>query len=258
MNRKELLLLAALLGASAHAYALDAAPPGMNVVIIDETRRGWDKGVLDRYGIASRVSRINKGAHAEALRVALGDSNIRMRLAVPTACPAAATGDACASVRLIKDTDLPNVVEESKGSTLLVLWPEAAYFPQEQLYIAYIDVDVLQKGKAVSAPFYVGYRDWKCSKDCVQAAFEASAKELAAMVRYVLELGPSAQTAAVPTAWQSKPTASNVTKWANSCAMNLRNHRVVREYGERFWLNDPAERTLLSTAWRGCNIFETS
>jgi hypothetical protein len=32
----------------------------------------------------------------------------------------------------------------------------------------------------------------------------------------------------------------------------------VNEYGERFWLNDPSERTLLSTAWRGCNIFETS
>ena len=32
-------------------------------------------------------------------------------------------------------------------------------------------------------------------------------------------------------------------------------NRVVREYGERFWLNDPSERTLLSAAWRGCNIF---
>jgi hypothetical protein len=31
-------------------------------------------------------------------------------------------------------------------------------------------------------------------------------------------------------------------------------NRVVREYGERLWLNDPSERTLLSVAWRGCNI----
>jgi hypothetical protein len=29
----------------------------------------------------------------------------------------------------------------------------------------------------------------------------------------------------------------------------------VREYGERFWLNDPSGRTLTSAAWRGCNIF---
>ena len=252
------LLLAALLGASAHAFAIDAAPPGIDVVIIDETQHGWDKGVLSRYGIASRASRINKGAHAEALRVALGDSNVRMRLAVPTACPKAATRDACASVRTIKDVDLPNVIDATKGSTLLVLWPEAAYFPQQQLYLAYIDVDVLQKGKAVPGPFYVGYRDWKCGNDCVQAAFEASAKELAAMVRYVLELGPPAQTVSVPAAWQSKPLVTSASKWANKCATDVKHNRIVREYGERFWLNDPAERTLLSAAWRGCNIFETS
>ena len=258
MNRKELLLLAALLGAGAHAFALDAAPAGINVVIIDETQRGWDKGVLDRYGIASRASRINKGAHAEALRQAIGDQNVRMRLAVPTGCPNAGTRDTCASVRVIKDVELPNVIEETKGSTLLVLWPEAAFFPQQQLYIAYLDVDVLQKGKAVPGPFYVGYRDWKCGNDCVQAAFEASAKELAAMVRYVLELGPAAQTPSVPAAWRSTPTVKNVAKWANKCATDVADSHVVREYGERFWLNDPAERTLLSAAWRGCNIFRPS
>ena len=69
------------------------------MVIIDETERGWDKGVLYRYGIASRASSINKGPHAEALREALGDENVRMRLAIPTGCPTAGTRDACASVR---------------------------------------------------------------------------------------------------------------------------------------------------------------
>jgi hypothetical protein len=249
------LLLAALLGASAHALALDAAPEGINVVIIDETQRGWDKGVLDRYGIASRASRINKGAHAEALRQALGDQNVRMRLAVPTACPSAGTRDVCASVRLIKDVDLPNVISETKDGTLLVLWPEAAYFPQDQLYLAYIDVDVLQKGKLVPGPFYVGYRDWKCDKDCVQTAFEASAKELASMIRYVIDLGPSAQTLSVPAEWQSRPVVTSVAKWANTCATDFNRHRVVREHGLRFWLGDPKERTLLSAAWSGCNIF---
>lgn len=249
------LLLATLLGVSAHALALDAAPEGINVVIIDETKRGWDKGVLNRYGIASRASRINKGAHAEALRQALGDQNVRMRLAVPTACPSAGTRDVCASARLIKDTDLPDVIAETKSGTLLVLWPEAAYFPQDQLYLAYMDVDVLHKGKLVPGPFYVGYRDWKCGKDCVQAAFEASAKELASMIRYVVDLGPSAQTLSVPAEWQSKPVVTSVGKWANTCASEFNKHRVVREYGERFWLSNPSERTLLSAAWRGCNIF---
>ena len=136
MNHRELLLLmAALLGTGAHALALDSAPPGINVIIIDETERGWEKGVLDRYGIASRASRINRGAHAEALREALGDQNVRMRLAVPTACPTAGTRDACASVRRIKDVDLPDAIDEARQSTLLVLWPEAAYFPQQQLYV---------------------------------------------------------------------------------------------------------------------------
>jgi hypothetical protein len=254
MNPRELLLLAALLGASAHAFALDAAPRGIEVVVIDETERGWDKGVLDRYGIASRGSRINRGAHAEALRDILRDQNVRMRLVVPTACPSAGTLDACASVRRIKDVDLPGVIGATKGSTLLVLWPEAAYFPQQQLYVAYLDVDVVEKGKAVPGPFYVGYREWKCDADCAQAAFEASAKELAAMVRYVIELGPAAQTRSVPVAWQSKPLLTSVGKWANKCATDVHDHRVVREYGERLWLSDPAERTLLSVAWRGCNI----
>ena len=249
------LLMAALLGTGAHAFALDAAPPGISVVIIDETERGWDKGVLDRYGIASRASRINRGAHAEALREALGDQNVRMRLAVPTACPTAGTRDACASVRRVKDTDLPDVIAEAKQSTLLVLWPEAAYFPQQQRYVAYVDVDVVQQGKALPGSFYVGYRDWKCGDDCVQAAFEASAKELAAMIRYVLELGPAAQTMSVPAAWQGKPLLTSVAKWANKCATDVNGSRVVREYGERFWLNAPSERTLLSAAWRGCNIF---
>jgi hypothetical protein len=249
------LLLAPLLCLSAHALALDAAPEGVNVVIIDETHRGWDKGVLNRYGIASRASRINKGAHAEALRQALGDQNVRMRLAVPTACPSAGTRDVCASARLIKDTDLPEVIAETKSGTLLVLWPEAAYFPQDQLYLAYMDVDVLNKGKVVPGPFYVGYRDWKCGKDCVQAAFEASAKELASMIRYVVDLGPSAQILSVPAEWQSKPVVTSVGKWANTCATEFNKNRVVREYGERFWLSDPSERKLLSAAWRGCNIF---
>ena len=150
MNHENLLLMAALLGMSAHAFAGDAAPPKINVVVIDETDRGCDKGVLDRYGIASRASRLNRGPQAEALRETLGDANVRMRLVVPTACPAAGTRDACASVRRIKDVDLPNVIGETRNSTLLVLWPEAAYFPQQQLYAAYLDVDVLEKGKAVS------------------------------------------------------------------------------------------------------------
>jgi hypothetical protein len=153
-------------------------------------------------------------------------------------------------VRRIKDVDLPNVIRETRSSTLLVLWPEAAYFPQQSMYAAYLDVDVLQKGKVVSSPFYIGYRDWKCDADCVVTAFEASAKELAAMVRYVLEMGQAEQ----PATWQSKPVVANTGKWSNACATNVGDHRVVREYGERLWLNDPGKRTLLSVAWRGCNI----
>jgi hypothetical protein len=253
VKRENLLLMAALLGMSAHAFAGDA-PPNINVVVIDETDRGREKGVLDRYGIASRASQLNRGPQAQALRQALGDANVRMRLVVPTACPAAGTRDACASVRRVKDVDLPNVVRETRNSTLLVLWPEAAYFPQQQMFAAYLDVDVLEKGKAVSGPFYIGYRDWKCDADCVATAFEASAKELAAMVRYVLAMGAAAQTQSTPATWQTKPVVANASKWSNSCATDVRDHRVVREYGERLWLNEPGERTLLSVAWRGCNI----
>ena len=122
------------------------------------------------------------------------------------------------------------------------------------MYAAYLDVDVLEKGKAVPGPFYVGYRDWKCDADCVNTAFEASAKELAAMVRYVLEMGPAAQTRSVPATWHNKPVVANASKWSNACATDFGDHRVVREYGERLWLNDPGERTLVSVAWRGCNI----
>jgi hypothetical protein len=254
MNLKNLLPMAALLGMCAHAFAEDAAPPKINVVVIDETDRGIEKGVLDRYGLASRASRLNRGPQAQALREALGDANVRMRLVVPSACPAAGTRDACASVRRIRDVELPDVIRETRNSTLLVLWPEAAYFSQQKMYVAYLDVDVLEKGKAVAAPFYVGYRDWKCDTDCVTTAFEASAKELAAMVRYVLEMGPAARTRSAPATWQDKPVVTGTSKWSNACATDVGNHRVVREYGERMWLNDPGERTLLSVAWRGCNI----
>jgi len=240
------LVAVALLGAGAHAFALDPASPSISVLIIDETRRGWDKGVLDRYGIASRVSTLNKGEHADALRKALKDENVRMRLATPTACPSGNTRDACASVRLIRDVDLPAAIADAKGSTLLVLWPEAAYFLQEQLYIAYVDVDIIEQGKARPGPFYLGYRDWQCTAECVPSAFEASAKEISAMVRYLLEFGPTPQARSVPA----------VEKWANTCATKLEDNRVVREYGERFWLSDPKTRTLTSTAWRGCNIFD--
>jgi hypothetical protein len=250
------LLVVALLGAGAHAFALDSAPPAaINVLVIDETERGWDKGVLYRHGIASRASNINKGPHAAALRKLLGDENVRIRLAIPTGCPTSGTREACASVRQIADVDLPSAIADAKGSTMLILWPEAAYFPEEQLYLAYLDVDVLQKGKVVPGTFYLGYRDWKCDVNCVPAAFEASAKELAAMVRYMLELGPAAQSRSIPSAWLSKPVVTSVDKWANSCAKQLNKDRLVREYGERFWLNAPTSRTLTSAAWGGCNIF---
>ena len=244
------LVAVGLLGAAVHAFALDPAAPSISVVIIDETRRGWDKGVLHRNGIASRVSTINKGAHADALREVLRDQNIRMRLATPTACPNLSTRDACASVRLIKDVDLPNAIAEAKGSTLVVLWPEAAYFAQEQLYLAYVDVDVIEKGKARPAPFYLGYHDWQCTAECVPSAFEASAKEIAAMVRYMLEPGVSMAS------WPGKPLVTTLDKWDNTCATKFADNRVVREYGERLWLADPKTKTLTSAAWRGCNIFD--
>jgi hypothetical protein len=249
------LLAVAMLGAGAYAFAEPAPPAPINVLIIDETERGWDKGVLYRHGIASRASAINKGPHAEALRKALGDDNVKMRLAMPTGCPASSTREACASVRRIADVDLPNVIAETKGSTVLILWPEAAYFPQEQLYLAYLDVDVLQQGKVVPGTFYVGYRDWECDAACVPAAFEASAKELSAMVRYMLDLGPAARTRSIPADWLRKPVVTSVDKWANSCATKLNKDRLIREYGERFWLNAPSSRTLTSAAWGGCNIF---
>ncbi|HKU12917.1 MAG TPA: hypothetical protein VJQ52_00905 [Steroidobacteraceae bacterium] len=248
------LLMLALLGATLRAFAVDTAPAALNIVVIDETRRGWDKGVLSRYGIASRASTINHGPQAEALRKTLRDEEVRVRLTLPTGCPEGSTRDPCASVRHIADVQLPDVIRETRGSTLVVLWPEAGYIPNEKLYVAYFDVDVLQNGKALPGAFYLGYRDWQCDESCVPAAFEASAKELAAMVRYLLELGPAARTASL-SAWGSKPQASNVDKWANTCAGTLNTGHVVREYGERFWLGDPRERRLVSAAWRGCNIF---
>jgi hypothetical protein len=249
------LLAVALLSAGAHALAGDTAGKPVTVVVIDETKRGWEKGVLARYGIASRASSINQGPHAEALRKLLPDENVGMRLATPTGCPTLGVRDACPNVRRIPDVDLPNVISETKHSTVLIVWPEAAYFPQEQLYLAYVDVDVLENGKVVPGTFYLGYRDWDCDASCVPTAFEASAKELAAMVRYMLDLGPAAQTLSSPVAWRNKPVVTSIGKWANRCATQLNKERVVREYGERFWLNDPSGRTLTSAAWRGCNIF---
>ena len=253
------LITVCLLGAGAHALALDESPPaGLNVVIIDETEKGYERGILYKQGIASRSSAFNKGPHAEALYKALGDQNVRVRLAVPTGCPTLSTLEPCANVRHIKDVELPAAIAASKSGTLLILWPEAAYFPGEESFVAYLDVDVLQKGKVIPGTFYVGYRDWECDEHCVPTAFEASAKELAAMVRYMLELGPAAQSKAVPAPWLNKPVVTSVDKWANDCATKLNKDRVVREYGERFWLNDPSNRTLISAAWRGCNIFANS
>jgi hypothetical protein len=260
MNQKHeyvrALLAVALLGAGAHALALDDSPPApLSVVIIDETDKGYDRGILNRRGIASRASAFNRGPHAEALYQALGDKDVRVRLAVPTGCPELSTLQPCANVRHVKDVDLPAAIAASGSGTLLVLWPEAAYFPGEKLFVAYLDVDVLQQGKVVPGTFYVGYRDWECDEHCVPTAFEAAAKELAAMVRYMIELGPVAQSKTVPAPWLNKPVVTSVGKWANDCATKLNNDRVVREYGERFWLNDPSNRTLISAAWRGCNIF---
>jgi hypothetical protein len=243
-----------LLGTGAHALADTAAPAPLKVVIVDLTERGERWNTLYRLGIAARASNFDRRAQ-DAFHKIVDEDHAEARLAIPTGCPDAGPYDECASVRRIPDIDLPKAIAEANGSTLLVLWPEAAYFTQDQLFVAYVDVDIIKNGKVVPGTFYVGYRDWQCDEHCVPTAFEASAKELSAMVRYMLDLGPAGQTQSVPAAWKSKPVVTSVDKWANTCATEFKKERVVREYGQRFWLNDPANRTLTSTAWVGCNIF---
>jgi hypothetical protein len=64
----------------------------------------------------------------------------------------------------IKDVDLPNVISETSERHAARVVAGSRVFPQDQVLLAYIDVDVLQKGKPVPGPFYVGYRDWKCGQ----------------------------------------------------------------------------------------------
>jgi hypothetical protein len=251
-----LLTLGALTLHTQSSYAQAAQAP-LSVIVIAETKRGWDDGVLSQHGLAAHSSSLNKGPMGAALRTALHDENPLARMVVPTACPSAATREACPNIQFIRDVDLDAAIDQAKTSTIVVLWPEAGYSEKEQLYMAYFDVDVLERGRLRTGSFYLGYREWHCGADCVAAAYEASAKELAAMVRFVLAMEPGSRTNAPPAAWQGKPLVKDVHQWANSCATDLRDNRVIREYGERFWLNEPGARSLLSAAWRGCNVFES-
>jgi hypothetical protein len=54
------LFAVALLGTGVHAFAADPTPGApINVVIIDETDKGYDRAILYKHGIASRASAFN-------------------------------------------------------------------------------------------------------------------------------------------------------------------------------------------------------
>jgi hypothetical protein len=233
-----------------------AAPPVL--LVLNQTRAGQQRNVLRSLGIRGYQATSNLRELEDNLRRALDRKDIYGPLLTPTMCPGARIQDACPGVRGIDDVNLRDAIAAAQPSPVVLIRPDTAYFEKGQAFMAAFVVDVLDAHGARVNTFTIIYRDWHCDVPCVQTSYAAAARELAAMFRYMLDVDIGYRTNAVPEAWRDNGRVKDFAQWSNRCVKNAKNDRIVRQYGERLWLNPPVfdEVTLLSLSWRGCNILE--
>ena len=165
----------------------------------------------------------------------------------------------CPAVRAIDDVNLPAAIAAAKPAQIILLRPDTGYWAEERAFMAAFVADVLaEDGRRVNT-FTIIYRDWHCDALCVQTSYAAAARELATMFRYMLEVDIGYRTNAAPTAWRDKTLVKEFPQWANRCVADTHEDRIVRQYGERLWVNPSAfgSITLVSLSWRGCNVTES-
>lgn len=238
--------------ATANAPNAEPAPPFV-LLVINQTFRGERENVLGSLGIPRYRGWSTLKKLERDLQRAIGRSDLYGSLLAPTVCPGTTVQDACSAVRMIDDVQLPEAIAALKPSRIVLIRPTTGYWKLSRHFFADLQVHVLdQDGQRVKT-FSVGYIDWHCDVFCVETSYAAGARELAAMFRYMLDVDIGYRSD-VP-AWRNNPRLKGFAQWSNRCADTSEYDRIVRRYGERLWLNQ-AGLTLVSLAWRGCNIFE--
>lgn len=246
-----------LLGAAECAGAATKPPQPLEIIVVVETKAGRNNHALHELGLKQVWYFTGAAESSIALGKVLGRESYLAQVLVPAACPGAGTRDGCEHLRVRKDVDLEQALAETPAPMALIVLPQAGYDEEHRLYYASLQVNVVGEDVETTRYFQLSYREWHCDRDCVEATYEASAKELAAMIRYMLGVEFGYRVKEWPEAWQDKPRLKGIAKWANECEPDLDNMRVIREYGERFWLSSRAGRFLRSAAWGGCNVFDS-
>ena len=251
-------LLAALALSLPVAVAARAAEPPV-VLVLNQTREGAQRGTLASLGLKQYEASKNLRKLEQNLRRALDQQDIYGPLLAPTMCPGARVQDTCPAVRAIDDVNLPAAIAAAKPAQIIMLRPDTGYWAEERAFMAAFVADVLaEDGRRVNT-FTIIYRDSHCDALCVQTSYAAAARELATMFRYMLEVDIGYRTNAAPTAWRDKTLVKEFPQWANRCVADTHEDRIVRQYGERLWVNPSAfgSITLVSLSWRGCNVTES-
>lgn len=252
------LVMTALLLAGDQTAGAQPAPSALEVIMPVETVKGRRQRILPRdwEHLAGRTDEADR----KALESALGRKEVLAPLLASVACPAGTPPKACTPVRILRDINIESALAASTAPGVLLVWPRVGYVPEKRVYFARFHVDYhLPGGREPAKSFRVQYVEWNCGSDCVEAAFAASQTELAAMVRYMIDIEFSSNSRQAPPSWKGKPQLKKVAQWANQCvsrAERVENYRVVREHGERFWIGAPNRNVLASVPWRGCSTFD--
>jgi len=248
------LCLAALsLGAGAVATA--AAP--VDVILVVDTEPGAEQGVVREYGLDTFVYGAGSAERLANLQQALGAEEVVIPLVMRLACPAGTRREECYNFQATLDVDFGDALANVTAPTLIVVRPEVGYWSKERAYYARYWVDLFHDQPLTRVrSFRVGYFDWNCDVDCLRAAQEAAARELADMVSYMR--GLEFDDWGLPPSWEKLPKVRDFDQWSNDCPYGPAGARVVREGARRFWLGRKQgryEASLDSLAWTGCNSY---
>lgn len=243
-----------LLSCGSAAIAQSSVPQFDHVIVVIETAKGSDKGVLEPlqlYFDAGAARSQQQTALLQALRMPELYSGLTLALA----CPQSVRYQRCRGMSVLRDVQVQRAINQMPNASILLVKPAAGIFADEPDYRATMQVVQLSPGgktARVLKRFTVAYRDFACTGDCLKSAHDSAAQELAQMTHYMLNISFGPARDRNPPSWNALPAGRAVSRWTNGCVKSTGN--IVAADTPRAWVTSSADIPLLTSyAWSGCS-----